>query len=340
MFSRRVQSWLVALSDPNGPRQPLPERPLRGGQAEQLVKLADRHSVLPAVAANLRRAAQAGGLAAGAAPELESAMEWANERLLRRTALSLAIRGQLAEIGAAFAGRDLAAVAIKGADFGDRLYPAPALRPFTDLDLLVPARCLAGAEEVMSRLGYAAGSAAMKYGTGYAQRSWRRPDRLGGTVEIHWNLVNSPTVRRGVSVEFDDLRMEAAPAGWRLPRPDASSLLLIAAVHGAASHAFDRLQLLWDVCQAAAGAAGKPDEDWLAEAASRTGSSTALAAALDLAERVLARPACGELISRLRLRRPGAALRATLTRGVVLRTHWYFDSFRRQIFRQLLKKRR
>ena len=233
------------------------------------------------------------------------------------------------------------AVVLKGPDFADRLYPDPGLKPFRDIDLLVPPRALADIEQVLEHLGYRpAEPAPMKHAGGYGQRSWRPSDGPGGNLEIHHNLVNSPTLRRRVSVEFDDLEIdENSAAAAELPKPSPSALLLIAAVHGATSHSFDRLQILCDVCQSVRGAAGHIDNQWLAKKAKQTGSSFAVATALALAGRALGEPACFSLLQELRRALPIRIWPGLLTPSVVLRSHSPVGAFRREIFRELLKRK-
>ena len=127
------------------------------------------------------------------------------------------LRRQAAEIAAALAADGVPAMVLKGPEFADRLYPQPAVRVFSDIDLLIPKTAGAAAEAVMRRLGYEPAASSMKYDEGYGERGWRRPKSPGGLVEIHWNLVNSPTLRRMVSVELADLQVE--------PAPDATSRL-------------------------------------------------------------------------------------------------------------------
>ena len=378
MPSAKVYSALVTLSDPaTRPADPAAFQ-LNGREVDSLLKLADRHTVLPAVLANLKKIIETGASATSVEPKTKSKcsggtpkrpyawgcghddhpqtkqpfggatqresyeryLGWADSQILLRIGLTLALRRQLSQIGAALAARNLPACVLKGAEFADRLYPSPALRPFTDIDLLVPETARGEVEKVMAGLGYQPQIAAMKHATGYGEQSWRPPTAVGGTVEVHWNLVNSPTLRRRVSVRFEDLRLDSAgpAASWGLPRPDGSSLLLIAAVHAAASHCFDRLQMLWDVCQSARSAAGPLDEAWLADAARRTGGRLAMATALHLVDRVLGEPAAGRLLDRLSLGRPSLLVRSLLTRSVILRGHAGRDSIRRQIFRERLKR--
>jgi hypothetical protein len=176
----------------------------------------------------------------------------------------------------------------------------------------------------------------MKHATGYGEESWRHPTRPGGMVEIHWNLVNSPSLRRALSVTYENLQLEMYQGRFR---PSATAVLLIAAVHGVASHGVDRLQVLCDVVQAVRGTAGALDETRLAQAVPQTGTGCALATALTLAYKMYREPACLDLMKRLGIGRrawPGSLL---LSRSVILRAHAVRDSFRRQLLREFLKRK-
>jgi len=376
--SELVFSWLLALSDPAGlrpgeagPRAALPDGRLRAAYFATLCGLADRHGVLPSFLANLKQATSDATLRSSGAASLRStrdgpgrivrsprtasakrraadatarAMADAERRLVRQTGLAMLLRGQAAELVAALAESGIPALVLKGTDFADRLYPRPGLRLFRDVDILISESARARTDLCLERLGYQATAASLKYDSGYGQCGWRRPeappaDRMaGGTVEIHWDLVNSPSLRRAVSVPLEALQVERPASPGGLSRLSPASMLLAAAVHGATSHAFDRLQVLYDVTQAARGAAGPLDEAWLAEAAKRTGAAFALGVALALAGEVVAEPQCGELLARLRLPRSTCLWKPVLTRGVVLRAHSPWDGLRRQAFRELLKR--
>jgi len=348
MRRTRLGLWLRALADPIGVGKALPDRPLPAGRIDRLIELADGHGVLPAVLDNLRRLTKARGpqgvvrtnrSAPRAADALDRAFTTAEDILRRRAAVSLLIRGQVEEILRALDARSVPAVVLKGSEFADRLYPRPHLRPFTDADLLVPRQAMTDARQVMRELGYLPKPNRMKYNSGYGQRGFVRSLRPGGAVEIHWNLVNSPSLRQGISVVYEDLQFAGVPAGGGRPKLSAASLLLIASVHAAVSHCFDRLQPLCDVRQGARGAAGEIDIDWLSTAGRRTGGSLALRASLGLAGRTLAEPACERLAG---LAAPGGSdlWKLLVTPSVVLRAHAWHDSFRRQWFRALLKRPR
>lgn len=336
-----MHAWLLALSDPHG-RRDMPPHPLRAGHWVSLCEIADYHGVLPAVAANARRAATTHGVGrliagANAGVTMERTLGEAKRRLIDRSVLSLAIRSQTCEIVAALRSTGEPVAVLKGADFADHLYPDPSLRPFRDLDLLVPQAAMDDAETTISRLGYVLCEPSMKYADGYGERRWIRPNRHEGAVEIHWNLVNSPTIRRGVTLSWEDLAFETDIQDG-VTRPTAPARLLIAAVHAAASHGFDRLQPLYDICLASRRCEAPADMRWLCETAERIGARLPLAASLALCRRLFDEPACSRLQRAMGLARRGA-WSVLLTPGTVLRGHARLDSFKRQIFREMLKRR-
>ncbi len=349
-FGKRIGYWLLALAEPNGLPLPPAAQTLRRGEVGKLCEFAAWHGVLPAVVSNLRKVRAlhgpqriiAGGNAGPAQSELDEALKWAHRRVVHMTWVSLMLRAQLGPIGAALAKRGIPAIVLKGTDFADRLYPEASFRPFGDIDILVRPKVVAEAEDVMANLGYKQSrNPRMKHTFGYGQRSWRLEDGAGGDVEIHWDLVNSPSLRRSLSVKYEDLQIEQSGGDdGGLGRPSASSVLLIAAVHGAASHTFDRLRLVCDVWQSLSGAAGKIDEEWLRWASRRTGSGLAVATALMLAEKAFGQAESGRLAGLLG-RGPAVWLsQMLLTPDVVLRSQSPLGASRRSLFRELLKRGR
>jgi hypothetical protein len=338
MRMRVRDRWLLVLAYPPASREALPSRRLNGGEFAELFQRADFHGVLPSVVAGVRRtAAQCGAervaraTGSGASGMLDEALKAAEERLILRTVQVLHLRRQTEEACGALKDAGVPHLVLKGCEFADRLYDPPALRTFTDVDLLVPSSHVEAAGRVMRSLGYAPLKSRTRHEADYAECAWRRPGGRGGAIEVHWDLVNSPALRRGLSVTYEDLQRTDDE------RASAASLLLIAAVHGAASHSFDRLGPLCDLALAARGAAGEMDVRWLGAAIERTGAGLALTAGLKLAGELFGEPACATLARRLRL--PSRWLwRACLSPSMVLRSHARRDSFRRQGFRQLLKR--
>ena len=124
--------------------------------------------------------------------------------------------------------------------------------------------------------------------------------------------MNSPTIRRGVSVRLEDLPVERGPGGQLRATP--AGLLIIAAVHGAASHGFEKMQHLCDIAQIVRpGRAG--GREIIGECVASTGAGFSLATALDLTARSLHEPACAQLLGRLELRWPRRTVRAAYDAG-------------------------
>jgi hypothetical protein len=366
MFLSQTQSLLMALSDPCGVASPERDKLESGFQAAagisvspsfsgrrqtqspcalglrppaskrlgRLLELADWHGVLPAVVQNMKQLIAAASDGWHSFQPEPAAWERAGRQLRLRAVLSLVLRQQARQALVCLEAAGVPAVVLKGSDFADRLYPQPALRPFTDVDLLIPRHALEPARTALRGLGYQPVPARMKHETGYGEESWRRQNGPTGTVELHWDLVNSPALRRAVSVTYQDLQLEMHQGR---PRPSAAALLLIAAVHGVTGHSLDRLQGLRDVVQAVRGAAGPMDAPWLAQTVRRTGAERAMAFALAVAGRLCREPRCRELKKRLGISRPVWPARLLLSRGVVLRAHARCDSFRRQLLREFLK---
>ncbi|MGD0349164.1 MAG: nucleotidyltransferase family protein [Verrucomicrobiota bacterium] len=334
MLLNQTHSLLLALANPRGPVEVVDFAPPAPEKLRRLLELADRHGVLVIVMENLKQLIGRENEQWHSFQPDPVVWDWARQQMRRRTGLSLVLRRQALEIIARMQEVGLPAVILKGGDFADRLYSHPSLRPFTDVDLLIPQRILPETRQVFRELGYQPVAVPMKHQTGYGEESWRRPNQSGGTVEIHWNLVNSPSLRRALSVTYEDLQLETHQ---NRPRPSATATLLIAAVHGVASHGIDRLQLLGDVVQAVRGTAGTLDEAWLAQAVPQTGTGRTLATALALAHKVYGEPNCLNLMKRLGIERRAWPGNLLLTRGVVLRAHASRDSFRRQLLREFLK---
>lgn len=334
MSQSAVEFWLQQLALPEPSSLFLPSLPrLSVTEWKQLGVLARRHTVLPAVVRNLER------LARSAEVTLDDVLVPMKEVLIRAAARSVMLRLRLEEIQQALRDRSVPSVVLKGTEFADRLYPDPALRWFTDIDILVPRIALESAGEVLRHLGYELRHLeGLSHAEPYGEQLWKHPRFPDFGIEIHWNLVNSPSVQHGVSVQFEDLQFESRSVDNDSPHLSAASLLLIAAVHGATSHGFDRLQLLCDVRQAACGIAGAVDANYLVEASARTGSRLALIVGLCLAHRAWNDPDCARLRDRLPSRPRDKLACWLITPRVVLRLDSKTGGLRRRAFRELLKR--
>jgi hypothetical protein len=121
---------------------------------------------------------------------------------------------------------------------------------------------------------------------------------------------------------------------------DATALLLVAAVHGATSHQFDRLQHVVDVLLLARGGAGAVNLDRLRHVARRCHAGFAIAAALAIAGRVFQEPRCWSLASSLGARVRTILASRLISPRVILCAQTSgrsADSWRRKALRELLR---
>jgi hypothetical protein len=276
-----------------------------------------------------------------AVSEVSQTLGQVKDRLAQRSAMAMFLGAEAQRLVGVFAAAGAEAIVLKGVDFAVRLYAHSAMRTYGDIDLLVRMSDEQTVAATMTRLGYESREQSMKHADGYSERSWEHPAMPGAMIEVHNNLVNSPTVRRGVSVRLEDLPLERGPDGRQRATP--AGLLIIAAVHGAASHGFEKVQHLCDIAQVVRGRAGPVDEQSLRECVVKTGAGLSLAAALDLTARSLNEPACVQLLGRLELRWPRRIVRLLMTPAVVVRSqgaHRRGATWRRRTLRQMLKSRR
>jgi len=335
-MSRVVNEWLLALAKPGYSSTNFPPKKLKLYQLNELIESADWHGVLPCVVNNLYKSAKESSWhwivnCKESSKELEIITNRALSNFRKRAALKMLLTLQEKQIVEEFKRREIPYIIIKGTQFATRLYETETLRLSSDVDILVPMRVLTDVTEAMLSLDYDTENNQMKYSGDYGQEGWQWKKQPGCRVEVHWNLVNSPTIRRGVSITYEKLQLDddgqASPA----------SILLIAVVHAATSHCFDRLCPLVDILQAVRGMAGEIDEYWLRDALKQTGATRSLSVALYLVEKLFNEPLCGEFRRRLGIDCTFLE-KIILTPGVVLRRHCDVDSFRRSVFRELLKK--
>jgi hypothetical protein len=219
---------------------------------------------------------------------------------------------------------------IKGPVFARALYPEPELRTFTDIDVLVaPA-----AEPQLAALLMTCGYEIADEDVAPVRNEWKWVKRDNPTlmIEVHTDLVHAPSLRASLSLTYDDLADDVeTPAGC----------LMIAIVHGAFSHGFERLQHVVDVCQAARALATAEDERCFERLVERTGARYAAAVSLDLAGRMRAEPRCQEIAQALGPESRIRMARLLIDRSVLTttKTRWrVIHSWRRQMFRELLKR--
>jgi putative nucleotidyltransferase-like protein len=318
---RAVGNWLVHCADPLCRQSPPLGRALSPSQARQLVAQAEMHGVLPAV---LRNFPPFQGEAA-----FGDVKAYALARQRPLLAYSLMLRAQLEALLPAIAG--LPVIVVKGPIFARRLYPAPYLRTFTDIDLLVAPEAQRQVGQVLDAQGFRLAGAHDN-----AQRQewkWVCRDNDALTIEVHTNLAHHPQLRAAISLTYRDLaEIAETPA----------ALLTVGVVHGALD-CFERLRHVVDICQAARILVTAEQERCFEILVERTGARLAAITALDLAFGLFAEPRCRELARELGPARYRTVARLLLGRSVfvsAMTSVRALHSWRRQAFRLLLKRRR
>jgi hypothetical protein len=278
-LSNAAAAWLMAAAIPaatQAPRRALPDL----SEIGPVLHAAALHGVLPAVLAALRAAgALAGG--PGRAAEVDAARKAvaaARAQQVHQTGFELMLRHHGERVVKALGDAGIAAAILKGPVFARRLYLEPAMRTFTDIDIIVPRQARGAAAGIMRELGFEMREHEYRTGKDYSEDSWRLAGEPRVSIELHVDLVHNPKLRRGASVTLGDV----ADAGGG-DTEDATAILLVAAAHGAVSHQFDRLQHLVDVALAAQGAAGAIDGRRLPRVARSCGVLGAVHAGLTLA---------------------------------------------------------
>ena len=325
MSGSGVGTWLLHCADPHGSRREPPRRMLDPAAAGELVIQAEAHGVLPAVLRNFSPFSGDTG-----DPSFAGAAADARARYRTARAFVLMLRGEHEALATGAAGLPMAV--IKGPVFARTLYPEPELRTLTDIDVLVAPVAEPRLAALLAARGYELGDD----GTAHVRNEWKWVKRDNPTlmVEVHTDVVHAPSLRASLSLTYDDLAEETeTPAGC----------LMIAIVHGAFSHGFERLQHVVDVCQAARALATAEDERRFEMLVERTGARYAVAVSLDLAGRMLAEPRCHEIAQALGSESGIRMARLLIDRSVLTttKTGWrVIHSWRRQLFRELLKRRR
>jgi hypothetical protein len=327
MFLResRIEQTLLELSDPqpSGEGRPLPA--LTDDEWLQLLALAKEHGVLGIVLHHLDPERQADR------PAWKTA-----ERCWRaESVLSLRLRQYGKQLTDALGAAGVQAAIFKGTDFADHLYPQPNLRPARDIDLLIPREQWQAAENVLESLDYVKDPGLWdKYAAGeYAEECWHPRTASEIDVELHWNLIRSPSLRRRASVELADL--DWAPASGQF---SLVARLLIATVHAGHTHQFDRLLLLCDIREACRRITTEAEVDQLCDLAQRTRTYRATIVSLDVAARLLNDPTTARISRQLG---GSSAVRAgarIISQNMVLRASHRWSSLRRHLVREWLKR--
>jgi hypothetical protein len=164
---------------------------------------------------------------------------------------NLVLTSQLLALLDAFAAHGIAVVPLKGPVMAESLYPDPALRPSSDLDLLVRSRDVAGALRVLAQEGFALGANMQRLPLRVLLRLncelIFHHDRMAD-VDLQWETGPAHYPFRIAPEMLWRSLGRTRIAGREVPCLSPEALLLFLCVHGT-KHMWSRLQWLGDVAR-------------------------------------------------------------------------------------------
>jgi len=196
-----------------------------------LAKMASSHNVSTILYRKI-----GGARLAALAPELVAEVEGL-------TAMTLRLESLLPGLRAAFSSRGLDPIIVKGPVFAERLYPDPADRPFTDIDIVASPEDFDAIGGILTDLGlYQHVKDRFDRSEANQEQKWISDADPNLLIELHGDLVHYPGLRRRVRLGHGEL--------MSLGSGSATALFLTAVAHGALGHKFHTLRLVLDVLQA------------------------------------------------------------------------------------------
>lgn len=235
----RERQVFCALADPE--REPLSSEEIGDTDILAMLRMARDHNVEPVVLRKLS------GLDFDDVEGFDTYRRAASRDFMFLTAITRELENQADRIAGRLQDAGIAHAIVKGMAFARDLYPSTADRPFSDIDILVPASVLADCERILDDLDY------IRFTRDIFDKSEANQEQKWGykgdttlLVELHTNLVHVPALRRRISYGHEAFSM----AGDSGQRPFAGHFAT-AVVHAAAGHKFHQLRLLVDVLQAA-----------------------------------------------------------------------------------------
>ncbi len=198
-----------------------------------------------------------------------------------------------------FESEGIAVMVLKGPALAESLYPDPALRSYSDLDLMVQKQDVPGALRVLTREGYRldAHLARLPLHTLLSLKFelFLRQEH-GEAVDLQWDIGFADDPFR---FDVEILWRSLSPfriAEREVPSLSPESLMLFLCVHGA-KHLWSRLQWLGDVAWLAR---AQPDWGVISDLATEAGCLTPLLLGLLLAQELLEAPVPKAILERAR----------------------------------------
>lgn len=206
---------------------------------DDLLRVAEVHCVSQIVERKLK------AFSANASPRLQEALNAANEQMRIQAGVMLDLDFQGRKVMDALKGADIECRLVKGQTFANDLYSNQNDRPYTDIDIVVPAERLAEASALAVELGFLRiEKTAFDNSAIYQEIKLIWPGAKHILVELQGNLVHMRALRRVKKIGFPELKLAY---DWETPYVGH---FVVAVTHGSLSHKFHNLKLLVDCLQA------------------------------------------------------------------------------------------
>jgi hypothetical protein len=299
------RGWLVACLRALGKRQP-PPAPPADLDWPAVIEAAEVEDVLPALAHALD-AGRWAGVPDHARRRLASGFAASTARHLLMTRELGGVLRHLAAAG-------IEAIVLKGPVLAESVYPHPALRPFSDLDVLVRPADRLRADTALRGLGHrrVADEHSWDFDVAYDGATlYETP--AGIRIDLHWALLTEPRfVWNGDEAGIWDRAVPITVAGQGARGLAREDLVLYLAAHLAVHHALAGLLRAWDVALLLEREGDALDWTTVLARAARWRVRHALFFVLLGAHAAFDAPVPPEVLARLRPAGPRAALLGTL----------------------------
>ena len=287
-------------------------RPAPGAPADldwpAVVEVLDTEDLLPAAAHALAHGGWTGGP--------PSARRRLTDALAASRARHLVMTRELGRILKQCAAEGLAVIVLKGPVLAESVYPEPALRPFSDLDLLVRPADRLHMDAVLRDLGHrrVADEHSWDFDIAYDGATvYETADHV--RIDLHWSLLTEP--RFVCNLDEAGIWERSVPitvAGEAARGLGCEDLVLYLAAHLAVHHTLVGLRRYWDVALLLERRGGEVDWATLRARAARWRVGRALFFVLLGARALFGAPVPPAILTALRPRGPRARLLAALVR--------------------------
>jgi hypothetical protein len=306
-FAPSERAWLVAVLGALGRGEPVPSAPA-GLDWDGLADAADAEDLLPALTHAL------GALGFAGVPAV--VRRRLTERVAAERARHLVMMRELGPVLRRCGTDGVDVIVLKGPALAEHVYPEPALRPFSDLDLLVHRADRFHMDDTLRALGHRrlADEHSWDFDVAYDGATvYETP--AGVRFDLHWSLLTEPRFAwRGDETEVWARAERIVVAGEPALGLGREDLVLYLAAHLAVHHTLAGLRRYWDVALVLERRGAELDWPALVARAERWGLRHALFYVLRGVRDTFAAPVPPTVLRALRPAGPRAALLATLVR--------------------------